>query len=362
MADRSRSVGFLIVGAGFLGTRRAAAVATARGARLVAIHDCDPKVAAVVAREHGAERLDDFDAALQRPDIDAVVVATPHADHFPQVLASLEAGKHVFCEKPLTICPEDARLLVARAEELGLRLATGFNHRFYPPIADALDLARGGAIGRVELVRARIGHMATRAFLESWHTDVARSGGGSLMDNGPHVCDLIRQLLGEIVVVDASLDDEPGLPSGCEIDAYARFQSLDGSIAELRTSWRQASGYLSLDIQGTDGRIQVETAPWRLSGQLVNGQRMGKRYFFDRVRDRAFQAMHGTERSLAHEIEAFIGSRPGMPNYAATGWDGVRVTEMIDAAYRSSRSGEPVQLVSRHEPSGRNLLIGEPSA
>src|SRR4051794_13581418 len=111
-------VGFLVVGAGFLGARRAAAVAASRGARLGAVHDCEPAAAEFVSRRHRAESVADFHEALARPGVDAVIVATPHADHYAQAMAALEAGKHVLVEKPLAVKPDEARLLAMRADEL----------------------------------------------------------------------------------------------------------------------------------------------------------------------------------------------------------------------------------------------------
>src|SRR5829696_3673191 len=192
-------IGFLVVGAGFLGAQRAAAVMAARGCRLVAVHDRDSDVAGAVARQHGVRVARDYADALGWDEVDAVVIATPHADHFDQAAAALEAGKHVLCEKPLAVHADQARRLALRADERRLRLATGLNHRFYPPVRDALALVGSWSIGRVEGVRAEIGHMASPEFLGSWHSDVARSGGGTLMDNGPHACDLVRLLLGEVV-------------------------------------------------------------------------------------------------------------------------------------------------------------------
>src|SRR5690606_14432700 len=116
---------------------------------------------------------------LDWPGVEAVVIATPHADHAWPAHRALEAGKHVLCEKPLTIDPHDARRLVEIAEDRGLRLATGFNHRFYPPVADALRLVEAGALGDLISVRVEIGHRAGSDFLTSWHIDTTRSGGGT---------------------------------------------------------------------------------------------------------------------------------------------------------------------------------------
>src|SRR5207237_302473 len=114
MDASGKKVGLLVVGTGYLGAQRAAPAVAARG-------------------------------------------------------ASLEAGKHVLCEKPLAIDAAEARSLALLADARGVRLATGLNHRFYPPVRDAMALISAWAIGRVESVRAQIGHKADAAFLAGWH-------------------------------------------------------------------------------------------------------------------------------------------------------------------------------------------------
>jgi predicted dehydrogenase len=342
--DGGRPVGVLVVGAGFIGSQRAAAVCAARGTRLVAVHDCRSDVAEAVARRHKAERVRDYESALERADIDAVIVSTPHSDHFDQVRGALEARKHVLCEKPLAIHPDEARALALRARELRLKLATGLNHRFYPPVVDALELVASWSLGRIESVRAEIGHKAGDAFLASWHTDFARSGGGTLMDNGPHACDLIRLFLGEITGAKGYCRRSPGLPHDCESEAYALFKGPAQGFAELRASWSQPAGYLTVEVRGSDGWLSVETAPWRLSGVLTEGRSVHRTYPLDRAAERLFRLRFGCERSLVREIEAFVSNPDAQGWPAATAWDGCRVAEMIDAVYRSDASGEEVMI------------------
>ncbi len=351
MRTQGRSLGFLVIGAGFLGARRAAAVKAARGARLVAVHDRDASKAEAVARRLGVEAVTDELVAMERSDIDAVIVATPPADHFSQALAALEAGKHVLCEKPLAIRPEDARMLALRADELRLRLSTGLNHRFYPPVADALVFAGSGSLGKIASVRAEIGHRADAEFLSSWHTDIACSGGGTLMDNGPHACDLIRRFLGEIVAAKGFLRQSHDLPRGCESEAYALFRDFDQGFAELRSSWTQPTGYLTVEVRGTTGWLRVETAPWRLIGVLSNGRKIQRSYVKERLFERLFRFKNGCERSLMSEVEAFVSTPKDANRPEATGWDGCRVTEMIDAVYRAEESRAEVRL----QPSLVNL-------
>ena len=361
MEANGLGVGFLVVGAGFLGAQRAAAIMASRGCRLVAVHDANAEVARVVARQHGVRVAGDYASALAWDEIDAVVIATPHTDHFDQARLALEAGKAVLCEKPLTVRPEEARQLAVRADELQLRLATGLNHRFYPPIRDALALVKDWAIGRVESVEAVIGHMASPEFLKSWHTDFARSGGGTLMDNGPHACDLVRRFLGEVVAVRGSVDNPLGLPDGCESEATAWFRDRDRGTAEVRSSWALPKGYLTIDIRGTEGHLHLETAPWRLTGVLETGRRISKRYLAERVSERRFRGIFNCERSLVRELEAFVtDSSARQPRLEASGWDGCRVTEMIDAVYRSSALGAEVALGQSQVPlpAGERLGLG----
>src|SRR3954451_2476601 len=331
-------VGFLMVGAGFLGAQRAAAAMVARSCRLVAVHDRDPRAAQAVASQHGVRVAADYDEALGWESVDAVAIATPHADHYDRASRALEAGKHVLCEKPLTVRPDQARMLAMRADELRIRLATGLNHRFYPPVRDALALVGRWAIGRVQEVKAEIGHTASPEFLASWHTDAAVSGGGTLMDNGPHACDLIRCFLGEVVSAEGTLRGHA--TPGCEKEAFAVFRDHERGVGEVRSTWTNPNGYLNLDIIGTDGHLRIETAPWRLTGVLEGGKRVSRRYLTDRLAERRFRGLFGCERSLVRELEAFVSTPWGQPRLEATGWDGCRVTEMIDAVYRSAEAGE----------------------
>ncbi len=337
-------LGILVVGVGWLGSRRARAALAARGTRLAAVLDDDEIRCRREADRLGVLAVPDLATGLNLPGVDAVIVATPPGDHAAIVKKCLEAGKHVLCEKPLTIDPYQARVLAQLADDRRLRLATGFDHRFWPPVAEALALVRSGRIGAVESIRAQIGHRATGAFLGSWHIDPQYSGGGCLMDNGPHACDLIRQLAGEVVAAKGYVSDPLDLPEGCESEAFALFRGHDRAHADLHVSWTLPTGYLTLEILGRDGFLKVETAPWRLRGQLGGGRWIDRRYVVERAREAVFRRLHGCGSSLVRELEAFADAEHPHPRPGATGWDGCRATEMVQAVYRSSETGEEVFL------------------
>ena len=354
MDAHGKTMGVLVVGVGFLGAQRVAAASRARGLRLVAVTDRDAKRAERIAAKFGVVAVPDLEAGLDSGGVDAVVVATPHGDHADAVRRSLEAGKHVLCEKPLAIRSEEARSLATLADELRLKLSTGLNHRFYPPVRDALALVGHWSIGRVEGVRAQIGQLATSGFLASWHTEIDLAGGGTLMDDGPHACDLIRRFLGEVMLAKGFVRQNVRLPVGIESEAHGLFRNHDDAVAELHSSWTLRSGYLTIEVRGSQGHLRVETAPWRLTGQLSDGRRIDRHYLAERVAERVHRARFGAERSIVRELEAFVLPVGSQPRPGATGWDGCRATEMIQAIYQSDRTGDEVHLkpLLVHLPSG----------
>ena len=343
MDANQRSMGILVVGAGFLGSQRAAAAKIARGASLIGIVDTELSRARSLAGRLGVFAVDNLDDGLALPGVDAVVVATPHSDHVGSVELALARGKHVLCEKPLAIDAEEAWRLAHQADEAELRLATGFNHRFYPPVRDALKLESEWQLGAIESLRIQIGHQATAEFLAGWHGDRDQAGGGTLIDNGPHACDLIRRFLGEVTTAQAAIRQGP---TDCEHEAFGLFRNHQQAVAELHSSWSLKTGYLTIEVRGASGWLKVETAPWRLTGQLADGRRINRRYVVDRVKERLYQRRYGTERSIVRELESFVAPKHA-PREGATGWDGCRAAEMVQALYESDRHGRLVSLVTR---------------
>ncbi len=310
---------------------------------MVGVFDKDHGKAKALAQRFKTHAFANYQNILQSENVDAVVVAVPHSDHDEIVSAAIRARKHVLCEKPLAIDAAEARTLAMLADEHRVKLATGFNHRFYPPVRDALRLLSSWSIGRIESLRIEIGHRATIDFLKSWHVDPAVSGGGTLMDNGPHACDLIRKFMGEVVAVKAYVHDVIGLGEACESEAFA-FRNHDRAVAELRSSWTLQRGYLTIELRGSQGWLHVETAPWRLTGKLADGRSINKRYVFERAREQFSCRFMGCERSLIEEMGCFARLSSDQPRPEGTGWDGNRATEMVQAAYESARTGLEVEL------------------
>ena len=113
-------------------------------------------------------------------------------------IVSAGAGKHVLCEKPLATSVARGERMCAAAEAAGVQLKTGFNHRYFPAMDFVRRLIDSGKLGDVVRVKARGGHGGGEEFGPGWITDPEVTGGGSLVDNGIHLLDLVRFMVGEV--------------------------------------------------------------------------------------------------------------------------------------------------------------------
>ena len=151
------------------------------------------------ADEKGITLVDSYEDLLSDESVDAVVLATPHSAHRGQIEAAAAAGKHVFCEKPLTLTKADAEAAIAACESAGVVCATGFNRRFHPAIAEAKALVSNGAMGELMHVEGTM-CAPNGMFLaaDAWRADKNETPAGGLTPMGVHLIDVYIHLFGEI--------------------------------------------------------------------------------------------------------------------------------------------------------------------
>jgi predicted dehydrogenase len=233
-----------LVGAGGIGALRARALSGRGDFLLTVVADPDGDRARALAGSEKVSACSSYSELLERPDVDAVVVSTPPHLHEAITLDALDAGKHVLCEKPLSNSLEGCRRMVERARSTGRTLATGFNHRYFPAIRLVKEAVRSGTIGTLDHVRAFAGHAGLSELAGApWLTDPAVMGGGTLMDNGIHLLDLTRYVLGEVHDVMGIATDRIWAIEGCEDNGFALLRSVDGPVATLHSTWTEWRGY-----------------------------------------------------------------------------------------------------------------------
>ncbi len=244
-----------IVGCGLIGRKRAAALA---GARLSACADVDRSRAEALARTSaGAVAFGDWRELVARADVDIVVVATTN-DRLAEITqSSVEAGKHVLVEKPAARSVAEIDPVIAAARTAGRRVRVGFNHRYHPALQKAHALVAAGALGDLMFVRARYGHGGRVGYDKEWRADPALAGGGELIDQGVHVIDLSRWLLGEFVSV-SGFAHTYFWQMPVDDNAFLLLRTARDQAAFLHVSCTEWKNLFSLEIYGRDGKLHVE--------------------------------------------------------------------------------------------------------
>jgi predicted dehydrogenase len=239
-----------MIGLGVISRYYAAALPELPELELVAVCDRDDQRTAGYAAQ-GVPCDRDYRETLARPEVEAVLVNLPNHLHFEVAAAALSGGRHVCCEKPLTLEPGEAARLAELARERGVTLFTAF-HRRYNRNLEAL---------RPELERARIVGARARYFErieehagdDAWYLDPAKCGGGALADNGPNAIDALRAVLGPLDVVAARLRTRAG---GVDVQAEVELISRARVPARVELDWAYDDGELKdLTFDLADGSV-----------------------------------------------------------------------------------------------------------
>jgi predicted dehydrogenase len=209
-----------------------------------------------LAAEHGGAACGSLDELLEAR-ADVVVVATPHDRLADAAVRALQAGAHMLVEKPAGVSVADVDRIAAAAAAACRRVKVGFNHRFHPGIARAIELARSGRFGDVMFARARYGHGGRLGYEKEWRMVPEVSGGGEMTDQGMHLLDLCHWLLGPLPLHSALLRTQYWA-AAVEDNAAVILGSYDGPWAAFHVSWTEWKNMFSLEIYCRTGKLQVD--------------------------------------------------------------------------------------------------------
>lgn len=329
-------IGWAIVGCGRVADRRIApAIRQADNAHLVAF--CSrvlDRASAYMERHEADMAFDDLRELVGEPGIDAVYIATPNALHAEQVIACLEAGKHVLVDKPMATTTLDAQAMLDTAQRAGRTLSVMLQQRYHPANQRVMQWIQEGALGTLSLVRAQIGFWFPSA--DVWRQDVTLAGGGPGMDLAPHGVDLMRMIAGEVARVDATMANVQ-FRYPVEDLAVATLEFSDGPIGRLDVSYCTHEYGGRLEVYGSEASVVIEGSlqqigryrVWRRRGGSDQPATIEEGQFGD-----CYQAA----------IEEFGDAVLQRRQPAITAVDGLRTVEVIEAMYASANGGGVVEL------------------
>jgi predicted dehydrogenase len=366
-----------VVGAGRMGRIRSLSAKAHPQTELVEVVDTIAEHARSLAAEAGCRAGDDWQKLIEREDIDAIVVATPHKYLAPITTTALNAGKYVFCEKPGARNATEAEIVLKAAygntlsKELepavpivpqnNTRLFLGFTLRHYPAVARARALTSAGVIGKPMYVRGRYGHGGRRDYNLEWRGDPEMAGGGELLDQGIHLIDLSRCFLGEFEQVFGSVNtyfwglNQDPKDRTLEDNAFLSLRTYDGRLAWLHASWTQWKNLFSFEIYGEDGSLHIDGlgghyGPQQL--QIVRRRSEGGTPEVQEIDLGSDKRQNGLDEVWTKEWAAFVSSaidggekqNGDQAVLSARGVDAWEALKIVEATYEASRKGANVML------------------
>ena len=316
---------------------------------------CHPQVDIVAITEFNAQRLNalgdreaiaarytDPLAMLAAHELDIVYVASPNRFHAEQTIAALEQGAHVICEKPMAMTVADGRRMVETAARLDRRLMINFQMRLREGIPALHRMITRGELGDIYYVRSNWIRRDGLPGFGGWFGSREHSGGGPVIDLGVHMLDLALWFMGHpnptwIMAstknaIAGELAKQQGMVFDVEDFGCAMIKFDNGATLDLTTSWTSHIAdeeLMRTEVLGTRGGIRHT---WG-DGEFFttrDGQQL----------DTRIVKTSGPPNTLHYFADCILTDEP----HIATGQEGLRVMEIIEAFYKSAESGRPLSL------------------
>lgn len=357
MAEKKLKIG--IIGVGNIAQSHIEGYKRNENTELYAFCDIDREKLEENGKKHGVEKLfTDYNEMLALPELDAVSVCTWNSAHAPCVIAALNAGKHVLCEKPMSVSTEAAKEMKAAADKAGKVLMIGFVRRYGDDAQMINELRKNGELG--DFYYGKATYLRRNGNPEGWFGDKSYSGGGPLIDLGVHVIDLTRWLMGNpkpVSVYGATFQkllNRPNIKTPKDYVSTTKVDNIVCDVEDLATAMiRYDNGAVisieasfSLDIPEGVGKYELFTDK---GGVTVNPEvvlckdRNGYMTDMKIATPTGFTSEHVTfDDVFAREITHFADCILGKEECMAPAEDGIEIMKILDAVYKSAETGHEV--------------------
>jgi len=342
----TRSLGVGIIGVGNIATTHAMAIGDTPGTHLVAAATRNEAHGTAFAAKFGGVWCADYRDLLARPDVDIVILCTPHNLHAPMAIDAAAAGKHVLCEKPMGITVAECDAMIAACERARVQLGVVFQGRFETlsrQIKVALD---AHLLGRLLWVSSNTVWYRTDSYYESgpWRGKPSTEGGGVVINQAIHTIDMLLWLSGMPARVTAQARTL-NHPIEVEDAAIAILEYADGHLGLIQATTAAYPGLPErLEFYGTRGSAVFYKGEGRIEWHTIEPRA-------DRV-DRA-PASSGAgspieNSAAAHtaEFQDYVAAVREQRAPLVDGKEGRRAVQVVEALYRSARTGTAVNVES----------------
>ena len=342
-----RRVRIGLAGLGRMGRIHAASLAArCPSAELACVFDADAELAGQVAGQFGVDRAESYDSVLSDESIDAVAIATPTGTHAELAARAARAGKHVFCEKPISLDRQATVQAIEAVRAAGRMFQVGFHRRFDPDWVAVEARIRAGELGEVRLFRTSLRDMAPP------EPEFLAGSGGFFVDCTIHDLDTARWLGGEVTELTAhgsALSDRGFAEIGDVDTAVVVLRFENGALGVIDESRAAGYGYeASTEVMGSRATARIDDPydrhyEWRTPGLAAHGlpldfeQRFGGAY--------------------ANELEHFARCvRDGVaPEPSAT--DALAAFDLARAAEQSWREGHTIAVHAERTDDGVHYTV-----
>lgn len=330
-----------------------------KNVELVAFCDIEVEKAEKTAKQYGTESAkvyEDYQELLKDESIDVIHVLTPNISHAEISIASMEAGKHVLCEKPMAKTSEEARQMVEVAKRTGKKLTIGYNNRFRPDSQHLHKITSRGDLGEIYFAKA---HAIRRRAVPTWGVflDEEKQGGGPLIDIGTHALDLTlwmmdnykpKSVMGNVYHVLGKNENSanawgPWDPKEFKVEdsAFGFITMENGATITLESSW--ALNTLDVDeakcsLSGSKGGADMK------DGLRINGEDMGNMYTTKIELGAGGVAFYDGKSESDADLEArlWIESIINDTEPTVKPEQAFVVTQILEAIYKSAKTGKAV--------------------
>jgi predicted dehydrogenase len=273
-------------------------------------------------KEIDAEIAASYDEVVKSDKVDAVILATPHSKHLEQIVQAVNNGKHVFCEKPITLTAADAKIAFDEAKKNNKILAVGFNRRFHPNFMKIIEMVKSNTLGKIVHIEGTINAPGLWMYKpESWRSSSAETPAGGMTGMGIHVIDQMISANGNISSAYA------------QTAKVIKMGELDEVTSVLFKFTNGATGYLGTSIASSvlyNFRVIAENGAIEITSRDLSVMK-----YTPREGDIEITEVKDVDM-CKNELEAFADAVNGHADYPVTAEQGIHGAEVFEAVIKSA--------------------------